>query len=200
MAFDVRGRGLTSVEPRVCRSLGPRDTSFERYRARPGPAFLPFGSGVNSRCPSRDRLSVSCRSSLSSDLAVLLSVCAVLAGRRLRLELIFAHQVNVVTEDLRVVDRHVGEDLPVEGDTREPQGRHQPAVGHATLAGCGVDAGDPERPELRLAGAPVAVGVGHRVDRGLARRTDELALGTPAAFGLIEETLVPLVNGDAALD
>jgi len=37
------------------------------------------------------------------------------------------------------------------------------------------------------------------MDRGFARRPDELALGPAAALGLIEKTLVLLVRGDAAL-
>ena len=74
------------------------------------------------------------RSSLSSDLAVLLSVFAVLARRRLRLELVLAHQIDVVTEDLRVVDRHVSEDLAIEVHARGAERGHQPAVRHPALA------------------------------------------------------------------
>jgi hypothetical protein len=52
---------------------------------------------------------------------------------------------------------------------------------------------------LRLARAAVAVRVREGVDRGFAGRTDELALGAAATFGLVQELLVLAVRGHAAL-
>jgi hypothetical protein len=64
----------------------------------------------------------------------------------------------------------------------------------------GVDADDPQLAELALALLAIAGGLGHRVQQRLAGGTDELGTGAAAAFRGIEQPLVALVSGDAALD
>src|SRR5205085_5961485 len=55
--------------------------------------------------------------------------------------------------------REIGKHLAIDLDVRLPQARHEGAVGHAELAHRGVDPRDPERAELALLLAAVAVGV-----------------------------------------
>src|SRR2546426_3800974 len=105
-----------------------------------------------------------------------------------------------MTEHLRIADRHVRQDLAVEIDPGEAQRGHEPAVGNAGVARRGVDAGDPERPELPLASTAIAVRVAQGVHRRFAGRTYELVLRGATALGLREQLLVLLVCGNAALD
>src|SRR4029077_19359250 len=191
------GRRRASVVPPVFRS--PCDRHFvlsgnglipDWLCHRSAPERIPAGSlAIDSQSRSIVPVERPCGTALLLGLALL----------RFRLQLIFLHQVNVVTEDLRVVDRHLREDLAVEPDVRLAQRRHQAAVGNTGLARGGVDAGDPQGAELALARATIAIGVRQRVDRGLAGRADELALRATAALGLAEELLVLLVRGNAAL-
>jgi hypothetical protein len=58
-----------------------------------------------------------------------------------------------------VVDREVREELAVDLDAREAEPGDQAAVGQLVRARRGVDAGDPQRPEIALLGAPVTIGV-----------------------------------------
>src|SRR6266545_2927053 len=76
---------------------------------------------------------------------------------------------------------------------------HEPAVRDARFARRGVDARDPERAELTLLLAAVAVGVVQRVERRLAGGADELVLCPAASFGGAQELLVLLVGCDPAL-
>src|SRR5690349_8976985 len=58
-----------------------------------------------------------------------------------------------------VTNREVGEDLAVDVDLGGLQPRDETRVADVVLTARGVDAHDPELPELTLAGAPVAVRV-----------------------------------------
>src|SRR5215212_10098530 len=62
-------------------------------------------------------------------------------------------------EDLRFGNRQVGQDLAVKVDLGQLQAVDEPGVGEAVLAGAGVDALDPERPEIPLALLASLVGV-----------------------------------------
>src|SRR6185369_12101583 len=107
-------------------------------------------------------------------------------------------------DDLRkrrgVADGDVGERLAVELDLGLLQAGDERAVGHAVLAGRRVDPDDPQLAHLALALLAVAGRVGHRVEVRLARCLDQPGLRPLAAFGRVQQALVSLVGGDAALD
>src|SRR6266550_2751893 len=63
------------------------------------------------------------------------------------------------SEGLRIADGDVGEDLAIQLHLCEAEPVHQLAVAHALAPRGGVDAGDPEAPEVALPVAPVAVRV-----------------------------------------
>ena len=98
-------------------------------------------------------------------------------------------------ERSRVADRDLGEVLAVHLDTCGLEALDQPVVGDAVGAGRRVDPRDPQLAELTLAGAPVAVGVGQRMQLllfGLAVEPGPLAAvalrgledGTPLLLGV----------------
>ena len=68
-------------------------------------------------------------------------------------------------ERVRVGDGEVGQALAVDGDAGQPQALDEPVVGDVVRAGRGVDAGDPQLPEVALAGLAVAVLVGRGVEQ-----------------------------------
>src|SRR5262249_10916557 len=89
-----------------------------------------------------------------------------------------------------IENREVREDLAIDLDAGFLQARHELAVGHARGASAGVDARDPERAEVALLVAAVAVGVLPRAHhRFLGDAIDVLA---PAAvtLGLLQDFLV----------
>src|SRR6476619_1967098 len=65
------------------------------------------------------------------------------------------------TEGVRVAYGEVRQDLPVDLDAALLEARHETAVAQTVDPRGRVDARDPERAELRLLLAPVAVGVPH---------------------------------------
>ena len=69
-------------------------------------------------------------------------------------------------------------------------------VAHALLARGGVDPRDPEAPEVALAVAPVAVGVGVRAHDLLVREAVARVLAPVVALGAVEDLLAPLAAGD----
>src|SRR5262245_45615404 len=79
-----------------------------------------------------------------------------------------------------IVDRQVGEHLAVEFDAGDLQPVHESGVRDAVRADAGVDPGDPQAAELRLAVAPVPIGVDARVLHLLFRE----AVAHPAAAGV----------------
>ena len=80
------------------------------------------------------------------------------------------------------------------------QALHEAAVGEAVLTGGRVDPDDPQLAHLALALLAVAGSVGERVEERFARRLDQPGLRALAALGRVQEALVALVRGDAALD
>src|SRR5690606_29194073 len=93
-------------------------------------------------------------------------------------------------ERLRVVHGDVRQHLAVDVDLRLVQPVDEAAVGQPVQARRGVDARDPERAEIALALAPVAVGVLPRLDDGLLRDPEDLAAGAVVALRLVEDLLV----------
>src|SRR5258706_6636303 len=99
-----------------------------------------------------------------------------------------------------VPDREVRQDLAIDLDVGGLQALDEAAVGPAVAAHCGVDPDDPQGAHLALPLLPVAGCVGHRMEQGLASRFDQPRAGTDPTLGILEEALVALVGGDAALD
>src|SRR5690242_16434642 len=104
------------------------------------------------------------------------------------------------TERRAIADGEIGEDLAVDLDVRPLQAADQLTVGHAVLAGGGVDADDPQLAHLALALLAITRRVGERVEERFAGRLDQLRSGAAATLGGLEQALVPLVGGDAPLD
>src|SRR4051794_39688312 len=100
----------------------------------------------------------------------------------------------------RIADSDVGQDLAVECDACELEPADQLAVGQAVLASSGVQADDPQRAHLALALLSADIRVGHRVKQCFTCRPDELRLCAAPTFSRIQQPLVTLVRGDAALD
>src|SRR5579871_6357260 len=78
-----------------------------------------------------------------------------------------AGDLGETSEGVGVVHGDVGEHLAVELDARAGEAVHELRVAHAVLPRGRVDASDPEAPEVALAVAPIAVGVGVGLDQGL---------------------------------
>src|SRR3954465_11241403 len=94
-----------------------------------------------------------------------------------------------------VVDGDGGEHLAVHVDLGLLQAVDQLRVAHALLPGGGVDPGDPEPPEVPLAGAPVAVRVGVRAHALLVREPIARMLASEIALGAIESLLLAPLAG-----
>src|SRR5688572_6942147 len=103
-------------------------------------------------------------------------------------------------EGLRIAHGDVGQNLAIEGHACLLETAHELAVGQAVQAGGSVEPNDPQAAHLPLALLATDIRIGHCVKQRLARRLDQLRTGAPAPFGCIEQTLVSLVRGDAALD
>ena len=98
-----------------------------------------------------------------------------------------------------LADGELGEDLAVDLDTGDLQALDEPVVGHPVRAGRGVDAGDPQLPEVALLGAPVAVGVVERVEHLLLRLAVQPRALPAVAAGQLEGGATLLLSVDRAL-
>src|SRR6185503_10029968 len=96
-----------------------------------------------------------------------------------------------------VEHREVGEHLAVHVDARLLQARHELAVGHARVAGAGVDAGDPERAELALLVAAIAVGVLAGPHDRLLGDLEYVPTAAAIPLGLGEDFLVARARRDS---
>ena len=85
-------------------------------------------------------------------------------------------------ECLGIAHGQIGQDLAVDLHPGQVQAVDEPAVAQAVLPGAGVDALDPQLPEVTLAGPAVAERVLHRVH--------ELLVGSPVGTALV--AVVPL--------
>ncbi len=101
-------------------------------------------------------------------------------------------------ECLRLVDRHVGQDLAVDLDAGLVQAVDETAIGQAVLADGGVDALDPERAEIALAALAVAVGILHRLVDGLLGDADGILAAAVKTLGGLQNFLVLGVGGNAS--
>src|SRR5581483_2553827 len=82
--------------------------------------------------------------------------------------------------------RELGQDLAVDLDLGEPQALDQAVVGHSVRAGGRVDPGDPQLPEVTLAGTAVPVGVVQRVEHLLLRLAVQPGALAAVAAGRLE--------------
>src|SRR5215212_9019186 len=101
-------------------------------------------------------------------------------------------------EDLGLRGREIGQDLAVEVYLGEPQTVDQPRVGETVFAGAGVDALDPERPEVPLALLSSLVGVDAALPDLLLGPLVRAVLGPAVAFRLIQDLTALLAGVDAA--
>src|SRR5689334_24948176 len=92
-----------------------------------------------------------------------------------------------------------GQDLAVDLDAGLHQAVEQPAVRQPMLAGRRIDAGDPQRAELALLGATIAIGILACLDDGLLRGAEYLAAGVVVTLRLGENFLVTASGNDATL-
>src|SRR5450759_3022021 len=99
-----------------------------------------------------------------------------------------------------VADGDVGQDLAVDLDLGRPEAADELAVGHPVDPGRRVDPDDPELAEVTLPDLAVAGGIGERMEQRFVGRLDQPRAGPLAALGRVQEALVALVRGDAALD
>ena len=98
-----------------------------------------------------------------------------------------------------IVHGEFGHDLAVDLDAGLQQAVDQPAVRQPVLAGRRIDARDPQRTELALLGATIAVGVLPRLDDRLLGGAEYLAAGVVVTLRLGEDFLVSASSNDATL-
>src|ERR1041384_477303 len=103
-------------------------------------------------------------------------------------------------KSIGIMDREVREHLAVDLDPGFTQPGHEPAVAQSVEPRGSVDPGDPERPEVTLLLAAVAVGVPHALLDVLLRGLVQLASSLEAALGGLHDLLLACVVRYAALD
>src|SRR3989339_1467706 len=104
------------------------------------------------------------------------------------------------SEGLGIPDRDVGQVAAIDLDPCLAQAEDQLVVVQAVEPGSGVDADDPETPEVPLPVAAIAVGVDLGPVEGFLRRAEEPAARPPEPLGLLEDLLLASARGDAVLD
>src|SRR5581483_8450438 len=97
-----------------------------------------------------------------------------------------------------IVDREIGEDLPVHFDAGELQPVHERVVVHVVLMRARVDAHDPQATEVALLVLAIAVRVLPTALHGFLRRPPELAARAKGAARGLHDLLLPLQAGDVA--
>src|SRR5688572_20563082 len=103
-------------------------------------------------------------------------------------------------EGRALVHRQVGHRLAVELDPGELGAVDELRVGQALGAHRRVDPLDPQRAEVALLHLAVAIGVLAGLLDGLAGDADRVLAAAAVALGLLEDPLVLLARGYAALD
>ncbi len=91
-----------------------------------------------------------------------------------------------VREGGRLVERQVGQNLPVEPDAQLFQPGNETAVADSLRPASRIDSLDPEAAELTLVGFSVAIGVGESLFNGMASRAVEARASAPVSFGQIK--------------
>src|SRR5476651_1843740 len=97
-----------------------------------------------------------------------------------------------------VEHREVGEDLAIHVDDGLLQARHELAVRDTRLAGARVDASNPERAELALLVAAVAIGVLPRLHHRFLGDAVYVIAAAAETLGLVEDLLVARARRDSA--
>ena len=92
------------------------------------------------------------------------------------------------------VNRNVRQHLTVNFDASQVQAVDELAVGQFVHACCGIDTLNPQRAELALALATVAIGILTRLYYRLLGNSIDLAAGAIIALGLVQHLLVTLVR------
>src|SRR4029453_11385907 len=95
-----------------------------------------------------------------------------------------------------VVDGKVREDLAVDVDRCLFETVHEHAVAHSELAHRRVDAGDPQRAEIALLYAPVAIGILPRLHHRFFGDTEYRIAPTAESLRLLQNLLVPRFGGN----
>ena len=91
---------------------------------------------------------------------------------------------------IRLIHGEIGKHLAIDFDLGLLQAVDDLAVAQPELARGGVDAGDPERAEVALLGAAIAVRILAGLDDGLLRSAEYLAAGVVVALRLAQNFLV----------
>src|SRR5690606_14552219 len=94
----------------------------------------------------------------------------------------------------------VGENLAINLDRSLLQAVHEHAVGHAVLAGCGIDAGDPQGAELALLGAAIAIGILSGAHHRFVGNAEYVAAAAAETLGGLQDLLVRLAGDDSTFD
>src|SRR5204863_461662 len=115
------------------------------------------------------------------------------------------HQIGLdlagdLVESRLVANGEVREHLAIDVDVGALQARHERAVAHAELAHRGVDASDPQRPELAFLLPAVAIGVLPRFHQRLLRDPVDVLAPAAEALRLFEDFLVARARRYASLD
>jgi hypothetical protein len=105
-----------------------------------------------------------------------------------------------LAERCGIADGELGEHLAVELDAGLAAAGDELVIGEALCTGSGVDADDPEAPEVPLSRLAIAVGVLERVLDLLPRRAIGLAPPTDVALRRLEDLRPPLSGLDRSLD
>src|ERR1700683_4013730 len=181
MRAPAAGRSAALRPPRVfsC-SVSVPFLPSQRTRASSSAARSPHAAMSLSACPVRAVRSAT-RPARSADAESGLGLLRDGAKRR------------------RVVAGDVGEHLSVDLPAGLPEAVDDAAVGEAVQTRRGVDARDPQRPELALVLPPVAVGVLPRLDHGLLGGAIGLTPGVVVALRLAQNFLVTAPGRHATL-
>src|SRR5438034_917170 len=105
-----------------------------------------------------------------------------------------------LAERRRVMHRQIREDLAVDLNAGLAQAVHEAVVGDLVQPRRGVDADDPQPPELAFLAPAVAVGVLRRPLDRLLGRLPQLAAPAEVALGELHHLLLALEAHDVALD
>jgi hypothetical protein len=93
----------------------------------------------------------------------------------------------------RLPDGHVGQHFPVYIDTGFFQPVHELTVSHSLGTAGGVNAQNPESPEIAFTLAPVEIGVAQRMQHGFVGALNQPVPGAPLALGQGKDFLMFLV-------
>src|SRR5690625_225953 len=130
------------------------------------------------------------------------ALCGDWPGRQCRWSLSgngVAGHIDQLAERFGFTHGKVSVGLAVECETGNPEAVHEAGVAQPFLAGSGVDAGDPQAPEVVLLVAPVTVAVVRSVEQRLGRVADVLAAAAEP-FRPLEDLLVPGAAYGTGLD